>query len=245
MAASPRGAGEAFGQLVLPAVFKTVEAEDLGLVGSIPIRLRHRGGPLPARRDEGQRVLSWLAPLGLLVLALVNAVHYVRWSRPGYPRTAPPRRLEHARSAVTGPTLVITSGVVAVGLSAGLGALLVGATAWPWLLVAVAHAGNLALLPRARRNLLDGDGERAGGAGRAVDRRRRWLTGVLIAAATTFVAGQALLTAARGRPGSPLAVAGAALVLITLALLLAAGWLGVLVTQDAAERSRRRPSAPE
>jgi hypothetical protein len=32
--------GEAFGQLVLPAVFKTDVTEDLGQAGSIPVRLR-------------------------------------------------------------------------------------------------------------------------------------------------------------------------------------------------------------
>jgi hypothetical protein len=32
---------EAFGLLVLPPVFKTGEAENLGLEGSIPFRLRH------------------------------------------------------------------------------------------------------------------------------------------------------------------------------------------------------------
>ena len=35
-------AGEVFGQLVLPAVFKTDETEYLGLAGSIPVRLRQQ-----------------------------------------------------------------------------------------------------------------------------------------------------------------------------------------------------------
>ncbi len=33
---------EASGRLVAPAVFKTDEAEDLGLAGSIPVRLRYQ-----------------------------------------------------------------------------------------------------------------------------------------------------------------------------------------------------------
>lgn len=39
-------AAEAFGYLVVPPVFKTGEAEQLGLAGSIPVRLRQprRGG---------------------------------------------------------------------------------------------------------------------------------------------------------------------------------------------------------
>jgi hypothetical protein len=37
-----RRPGEAFGQLVLPAVFKTDVTEDLGQAGSIPVRLRRQ-----------------------------------------------------------------------------------------------------------------------------------------------------------------------------------------------------------
>ena len=40
MAPDRSGSGEAFGQLVLPAVFKTDVTEDLGQAGSIPVRLR-------------------------------------------------------------------------------------------------------------------------------------------------------------------------------------------------------------
>ena len=36
---------EAFGFLVVPPVFKTGEAEHLGLAGSIPVRLRQRLSP--------------------------------------------------------------------------------------------------------------------------------------------------------------------------------------------------------
>ena len=45
---------EASGHLVVPAVFKTDVAEDLGQAGSIPVRLRH----LPAAGQRGSRPMK-------------------------------------------------------------------------------------------------------------------------------------------------------------------------------------------
>ncbi len=191
-----------------PAVFNTVEADIVGLAGSIPVRLREC---CAAARQEGSRRASVVAPLSALasagaVVALAAWRSSRLWARQG--RLPPARRrplpvaalldaLPVRRAAQLGALVVIGVGLAGpvVGAPRTLAALGIG-----WLAIVMASAVLGPVWPAiSPLRLLPDRSTEAAPALRRAHRVGAWPAAVALAA---------IIAAATARPVPPTVLAG-------------------------------------